>query len=206
MICKAEVPLRTTGKCFVLDTLGNYDFYDTENEQKGLLFGDFTVSRVRNALYRKVINRNADLTSQFNSLTQIGINIGSGGKLSFDQSKFGQALTNDPDAVEALFTFKETETDEDTNEVTITKAGIGVSIDELLADLTESDGTVQNKLDLIADQIEANKTRIEDLDESLARKRANLEAEFAAMEIALAQLQSQSQSILGLQALAAQSG
>jgi len=188
----------------VMETLDTYDNFDSETEQRGLLLGDSTVGIVRNALFRLVTGANSDLTGQFNSLTQVGIHVGAGARLQFNEARFLEALESDRDAVEAVFTFKETGTDETTNMSTITAAGILVRFDELLSTFTdETDGTMQLRLDAMQDQIEINTDRIEQLDRSLEAKRARLKAEFLAMERAIAALQSQSAALASLQALAA---
>ncbi len=187
----------------VASTLDQVDSYNAETEERGLLLGDATVARVRSSLFRIVNNRNTDLTGAFSTLAQIGVTIGSGAQLRFDETKFRNALATDPDAVEQLFTFKQTETDEDTNEITTVAAGIGVRIDELLDRLTDSSsGVLQARLDSIGDQIQLGERRIEQLDALLESKRARLEAQFVAMETALAQLQNQSSALAGIQAIA----
>ncbi|HEX7008820.1 MAG TPA: flagellar filament capping protein FliD, partial [Phycisphaeraceae bacterium] len=181
----------------VVTAMDKYDTYDSEKQERGLLLGDSAVAAVRRALYNLVIKRDTqDLSGQYQSLAQVGITIGSGAKLEFDEGKFLTALDNDPDAVAALFTFKQTEEDEVTGETTITASGIGVEIDELLKRLTDSEiGVIQLRVDAIDDQIELNNKRLASLDQLLAAKRAKLEAEFLAMERALATLQQQSQAL-----------
>jgi len=185
----------------LMDTVEQLDSFDPETEEKGLLLGDGTLSRVRNSLFRVVINRNGDLTSQFNSLSSVGITVGSGATLEFDETKFNQALSTNRGAVESLFTFKETQEDEEGDQVT-TSRGIGVAIQETLDRLTDSsNGALQLKIDSISRQVEFNNDRIEDFDLRLEAKRAQFEAEFAAMERSLALLQDQQSALQSLQQL-----
>ena len=187
----------------VMDTLDNYDTYNAETEERGLLLGDSTISIIRSSLYRLVNATNSDLSGQYDNLTQIGIRVGAGARLVFDSSRFESALANDRDAVQAVFTFEETETDADTNELTTTAAGIGVRFEQLLEDLTDAtSGALQLRVDAIQSQVDLGNTRIEQLDELLDAKRAHLEAQFLAMERVLAQLQSQSSALTSLQSLA----
>jgi len=187
----------------VMAVIAKHDSYNAETEERGLLLGDPTVSRVQSSLYRLVSSRNTDLSGQYTSLTQIGIKVGSGARLEFDQAKFQAAMESDPEAVEALFTFKETETDSETNEITITSAGIGVRINELLATLTES--VIQGRMDSIDSQIEANNKRLGEIDKLIEAKRARLEQQFLSMERALAKIQGQSTALNSLATLASQS-
>jgi len=185
----------------VMTSIKKYDKYDAEKEERGLLLGDPTLSRIQSSLYRIVTNSNRELSGQYNNLTQIGIKVGSGATLQFDEAKFSAAMLADPDAVESLFTFKETETEDGVT--TITAGGIGARIEELLKNLTEN--AIDGKVDQLDSQLELNTKRIEALDILLANKRARLESQFAAMEKALSGLQAQSSSLNSLAALASQS-
>ena len=188
----------------VIETLDRYDAFDAETEQRGLLLGDATVSSIRASMFRLVNSRSSDLSGQFTTLSQVGIRVGSGARLSFDADKFRSALQADSEALEALFTFKESQTDELTGESTITKAGVGVRIDQLLANLTDSvDGSIQSRVDALDSQIQISNRRIDQFDVLLEAKRLRLQTQFDQMERALAQLQQQSSALLGLQNLVA---
>lgn len=181
----------------VFDTLDRYDNYNTDTEERGLLLGDSTVAQVRTAIYNALIAPNRELTGQFNSLSQIGIRVGQGARVEFDQEKFSNALQTDRESVEALLTFEQFELDEDGEATeTIAAQGVGVEISKLLARLTDSiDGVVQTKLNTLDSQVTLNESRIEDLNDRLDAKRQRLLAQFQAMESALAQLQDQSSAL-----------
>lgn len=189
----------------VFDTLDRYDSYNVDTEERGLLLGDSTVQQMRNAIYNAVIQPNNDLTGQFTSLAQIGIRVGQGARIEFDQSKFNEALQTDRDAVQALLTFEQFELDENGDETeTLVAQGVGVEISKLLDRLTDGiDGVVQTKLDTLDAQVRINEDRIEELDIRLEAKRQRLLAEFQAMETALAQLQDQSSALGQIQAISA---
>ncbi|MEM9414462.1 MAG: flagellar filament capping protein FliD [Planctomycetota bacterium] len=193
-----------TGFNALIDTLDKYDSYDAEEEVRGLLLGDSTVGQIRSGIYNAVINPNNALTGQYKMLAQVGIRVGAGAKLEFDEAKFRQALTNDREGVEALFNFEQFEIDPDTGEATETLVaqGIGVEIDKLLERLTDTiDGSVQRQLDVIDQQVQLNENRIEDLTDLLEAKRARLQAQFVAMERALADLQDQSSALSQIAAI-----
>lgn len=179
----------------VIDTLNKYDTYNADTKQKGLLLGDSTVARVRTALFNQIINRNKDLTTQFTSLAQIGVTIGTGAHLSVNETKFNAALAQDRNAVQQLFTYKTTGKDAQGNSIT-TAAGIGVRIDEMLKGLTDSDtGAMAAQLDSVSKIIQLNQDRMDQIDAKLAAKKLVLQNQFNAMEKALAQLQQQSASL-----------
>jgi flagellar hook-associated protein 2 len=190
----------------VFDTLDRYDSYNADTEERGLLLGDSTVQQIRSRLYNALIQPNNELTGQYTSLSQIGIRVGSGARVEFDQDKFTTALQTDRDAVEALLTFEQFEVDPDTGEDTdvVAAQGVGVEISKLLTRLTDNiDGLVQSKLDTLDSQVQLNEDRIEELDIRLEAKRLRLLSQFQAMESALAQLQDQSSSLGQIQQISA---
>ena len=186
----------------VVNTINKYDTFDEETEKRGLLLGDPTLSLISSSLFGIMTRRNTDVSSQFSALAQVGVTIGKGGVAAFNEAKFRTAFESDPDAIEQLFSLKETETDTATGQVKITAGGVGVRIDELLKKLTEV--VLDGRTDQIDSQIKLNSKRIESLDLSLANKRERFEFQFAAMEKALASIQTQSSALNSLAALAAQ--
>lgn len=182
----------------VIAAIDQYDRYDSEKQEKGLLLGDRTTSSLRSALFNIVMTRSTGLSGQYTTLAQIGITVASGGKsLSFDEEKFTQALQNDRQAVEQLFTFKEED-----SEGRIVRAGIGVSIDKLLERLTDIDsGLIQTRMEALDRQISLNQQRIEQLNKALEAKRQRYLAQFIAMESVLAKMQQQSNALANWQPL-----
>ncbi len=190
----------------VIDTIDEHDRYNVETETRGLLLGDTTVGTVRSRLFRLATGRHPDLTGQFTALSQVGIRVSGGGKLSFDQTKLTAALASDRDAVEQLFTLKDTTTDPTTGETTVTAAGAMARLEEALERFTDAvDGSIQSRVDAIDDQIELGNNRIAALDDRLDAKRLVLETQFRTLEQTLATLQSQSSSLGNLQPILLQS-
>ena len=184
----------------VVSTINGFDSFNADTQEAGLLLSDSTVAQVRTAIFNAVIGANTALTGQFNSLAQVGIQVGSGAVLQFDQNEFQAAILSDPDALRDLFAFQQFEVDPETGEETqeLVAQGVGVEIRDLLASLTDpADGIVQNQVDLLGEQIQANNDSIDDINESIEVERDRLEAEFNALEFALADLQDQ-QSALNL--------
>lgn len=180
----------------VFETLDKYDKYDKENEERGLLMGDSAVLRTRATLNRMINGVNRDVDSQYTMLAQVGMRIGSDGKVAFDSERFSAALANDFDAVARLFTLRRTEPGENPGEVKLVGKGVAVALDELLGQMTGVDGVVQRRSDTLAEQIRQNDLRIKAIDQRLAARRLRLEAQFNQMEATLARLQEQ-QSALG---------
>ncbi len=181
----------------VIDSLNKYDTYDSETQVRGLLLGDSTVARVRSSLFGMVNRRSSEVSGQFTALTQIGIRVGSGTKLQFNESTFTQALQTDREAVLQLLTFRQTSTVDGTT--TTTAAGLGVRFKELVDGITDAtNGTVQSRTDSINREIKLNNDRIKAMDTLLAAKKSRYQQQFNAMELTLSRLQAQSSALAGL--------
>ncbi len=189
--------------------IGQYDFYNADTETRGPLLGDSTTARIRDALYRVVQGQATGLGTKFKRLSEVGITVGAGGQLVFDRAKFEAAFEDDAEAVENLFAaFKQTTvTTEEvapgvtvtTNDQTFSQLGFGDLFNNLLEGLTDSlDGAVSIATDGLNGRIEQTRKRIEDFDVRLEAKRLRLERQFAAMEAALAQIQSQNNALVSL--------
>ncbi|MEM7683086.1 MAG: flagellar filament capping protein FliD [Planctomycetota bacterium] len=182
-----------------VDTINQYDSFDSETETRGLLLGESAVLRARQSIYNAVINPRSELTGAFNSLASVGVRVGTGARLQFDEERFRNALQTDPDAVRDLFALETFETDPVTGEEdrdSVVARGAAVFLGDVLEGLTEGDtSAVGGAINNIQQQIDANNDRIETLNERLGDRRARLEAEFVAMERALAELQDQSASL-----------
>ncbi|MCA9290433.1 MAG: flagellar filament capping protein FliD, partial [Phycisphaerales bacterium] len=189
--------------------IDDYDKYDVDTEERGILLGNPLTARARNALFRLVFTRAEGISSSYQTLREVGISVGSGGSINFDEDKFLEAYEADPDAVENLFTAL-AEAPVTSEEIapgitvinggtTTTQRGIGEIIDDLLNAFTDSiDGSFKRAGDGIQSQIDGMNERIGLIDEKLAAKRARLQAQFLAMETAIAQLQSQNSALSSL--------
>ncbi|QQE11375.1 flagellar filament capping protein FliD [Planctomycetota bacterium] len=200
----------------LIDTINTYDTYNADNNEKGLLFNDSAINDVTSSLYNSIIHGNPEIPGRYHTLSQVGVTVGSGGKLRFDQDKFNEALETDRDAVVDLFTWRETEEvetgekDEDGKPITeevLVASGIGVELDELMKRLTDEETSpIDNAIKSLEAQIEMNEAKIEEWDEKLARKRDQYVREFTAMEKALAEMQTMTNSISQIQPISYDSG
>lgn len=189
----------------VIEKLDEHDFYDAETNERGVLLGEAAVSNVRRTLFTQINRRSDEVDGQFRSLTEVGVTVGEGGTLELDESTLRSALGNDLSAVRQLFTLRRSETDEDTGEREMVRAGLGVRIEEVLFRLTDREfGSVNRQIETIDRQIELNDRRIESLDDRLESRRNRLLAEFFAMEQAIASMQQQNDALAGLRMLAQQ--
>ncbi|MFG0292443.1 MAG: flagellar filament capping protein FliD [Phycisphaerales bacterium JB050] len=193
----------------IIDTIARYDKYDEETETRGTLLGDNTVAQVRQGLYRAIQGRPQDVDGQFQYLFQVGVKIGDGAKLEFDRDQFREALETDYDNVAELFAAFEQAPREPVeiapgafytpDEDSYNRLGVAEQIKLLMNNFTNSiDGTLTRKDESLNNLIDLQEKRVERFDIQLDNRRAQLEAQFAAMEQALAQLQNQQSALSSL--------
>ena len=181
--------------------------YDEETETKGVLLGDGTVLNLRNSLYSTLNRKNDGFTSDFDSLTQAGIRVGSGGKLEFNATTFREAYAENPQAVEDLFTRQTIESNDDDDPNTIDEQSFSeLSVIGQLEEFADSyvsslGGVLQLRSDALDSQIKLQEERIESIQASLDNKRVILGRQFLAMEQAIGSFQTQGASLSQLAAL-----
>lgn len=184
----------------------NIDFrtrYNSETEEKGALLGDGTMLNLRNSMYSVLRRPNMGFTDSYNTLSEVGIRVGTGGKLEFDSEKFRDAYAQDPGAVEALFTQRElAPKDDDPNSIEdpgFAQLSVLGQLEEFADSyVTKIGGVLQSRTDSLASQIKLQEGRIASIQQSLNSKREILQRQFLAMEQAIGQFQSQGSSLAQL--------
>jgi flagellar hook-associated protein 2 len=181
-----------------IDKIDDQTSYNAESEEKGVLLGDSAVERVRSRLYSVVTASVNEPGMTYNSLSQLGIAVGSGGHLSLKYpDRLDKALAKDPQAVEKLFTL----TTKDAAGKVVNK-GIGVKLNAELDLLASSTGSViSQQQDSLQSKIDLFTKRSTDMQDILDAKEKRLYAQFQAMESALASLQSQQSALSSLSSL-----
>ncbi len=198
-------------------TIDEFDNYDIDTEERGLLLGDGTTSRVRSALFNLLFRDAENLSTQYDSLRDVGLTVAAEGTIAFDEDKFRDALDSDRQAVINLFTAE----DEDlsfseeiapgvtvlSSSTTSTVRGFGKIIEDLLDGFTNSiNGTFKTIDESIQTRIDVANQRIEDFNERMENRRQQLQRQFLAMETAIAQLQTQSSALASLSSATALAG
>lgn len=194
-----------------LARIAQYDSYDADTEKKGALLGNSTVARLRQQIVQTAQAAAQGVDGRYRYLSQVGIRFGKDGQLTFDEEKFRDAYDTDAAAVEELFTAFEIKATSSTTQVegvtiaesstrtTYTRLGFGDMFDQLMKKLTNSvDGVTTIADRSFQDQIDGLQDRLDRFDARLASKRTRFEAQFAAMETALAKLQSQQSSLYSI--------
>lgn len=171
-------------------SIGNATKFNSETLARGVLFGDSTVSTVRARLTNVFFRRFEDGGDLYRTLSAIGLSIGTNHTLEFDADKFREAYAASPQQIEALFTNDRT--------------GLGDVLEETFDGLTDEEGVIPARTELLDNQKELFSDRIDALTLTLDGKRARLERQFLALETSLAQLQRSQNALIQLQALAQQ--
>lgn len=87
----------------VVDKIAELTKFDTDTKKAGLLLGESTIQQVQQSIYVSIqgVVKGA---GQYNILADIGLTLGDGAKLAFDEDKFRTKVAADPEAVKNLFT------------------------------------------------------------------------------------------------------
>lgn len=199
----------------LVDRIGYVTRYDPETQAKGPLLGESTVSTLRATLASTALAKPIGVDDEFDRLTEVGITVGDGGKLSLDHDKLRAAMEEDFQAVADLFAARdlipqdgETELDgldgvyvrNTGGKDQFSRLGVIFQFEEMAKNYLDSvDGILTEKDKTYTDKIDLQKKRIDHFNELLDAKRQRLEAQFLAMEKALGSLQSQQSSLASLQ-------
>ena len=172
----------------VLERIDSVSGYDPDTNERGVLHGDPTVSRIRRMLMSSLQQRFESDSVSLEGLWSVGITVGSGGRIEFDEAAFSEAWSTRREEVESLFT-----AELDAGE------GLGLRLNNLLESFTGSDsGTLSRADDSWQSRIDLAMDRLDMLDARMEARRVRLIAEFAAMEEALALMQTQSFALLSM--------
>lgn len=193
----------------VIERISFHERYNSETQEKGALLGDVTVGNVRTSLIRTVNARPIGTDPTFDFLVQVGVRVGEGGKLEFDEERFRSAYEQDPEGVEELLTAFELD-DQTEEEIQpgvfvnrtgdkFSRLGVMAQIANLADSLTSSiDGFLTRRKETLDTQIRLQEGRITQFDAQLANRRTRLERQFLAMEEVIANLQTQQQALASL--------
>jgi len=162
------------------------------NTTKGaILQGDTTLNSLYSRLY-SLFNDAVAGAGEFRFLFEIGLEIDKGvtsgsnmtGTISFDRNKFKEAFAANPEAVTRLFTYDDPDSS--------SQDGVAVRFyNEILNWTRTGTGYLTSKIAGYDATIKEITEQMERLDLRLQNRQKQLEAQFAAMETALAQLRSQ---------------
>ncbi|WP_183094868.1 flagellar filament capping protein FliD [Nocardioides stalactiti] len=156
----------------ILTTVASTTAHSADTKQQGVLSGNSLLRRVSSELTGTIYPADGS------SLADYGIEVDRTGKLVFDEAAFAAAYQADPDAVTEAFTGTD---------------GFAERIHEV-ADLVSNKytGTLTSVIKSGTDGIARLNASIASWDDRLELRRSTLERQYAALEVSLSQLNSQS--------------
>jgi len=192
-----------------VDRINSNTRYDPATERGGPLLGDSTALELKQAIYAMLQSTPTGVSGRYQRLSEVGVRVGQGGRVEFNQDQFRQALAQDPAAVEALFTTRVLTDDtfielEPGVRVRNPRSGSAFSSLGMMGRFEQlatryidtTDGVLTRRGKGLDDQIRLQTNRVTSINERLDRRRAQLERQFTSMELAIQKLQTQ-QSALG---------
>ncbi len=183
--------------------------YNADTQAKGPLLGDGTTSALRVSLFNTIEAPTRNVTGIYRRLADVGVEVGSGGTLTLNSERFRQALAKDPKSVEALFTARVQDNTSGQVDLgngitaidpnagnTFSSLGVVGQVEELAKRYIDSTGGVWTSKKKATDTlIDAQNQRISTMNDRLSARQTILQAQFARMEQAIAQLQQQQSAL-----------
>jgi len=160
-----------------VDTVSKVAGFKGVGAEQPALFGDAAARGIANRLRNELGQDLGGPEGEISALFEIGVRIGSDGKLTMDDEALAVSLAQDRDGVAALFGSED---------------GLAKRIDGLIDSYMENGGIIDTR----SKGLEGRLDRIEDSRESLERRLSALEArylqQFTAMDVLVGQLQTTS--------------
>ncbi|MDH3511597.1 MAG: flagellar filament capping protein FliD [Gammaproteobacteria bacterium] len=158
----------------LVGTIAELTAFDAENNIAGPLLGDATTRGVKSALRRELSESVSNTGAVFSTLAEIGITTQTDGTLELDDDKLTAAISSDFDAVGQLFA----QTDN----------GIAVRMDAILGIVLDGDGQIESREGTLQERLERIADQREVLDRRMEAVRERLQRQFNAMDQLVAQL------------------
>lgn len=157
------------------DTLNFLTDYDADTQEAGLLTGDSSVRSIENLLRRTITNAVSELGGSFNSLASIGITTQRDGSLALDSTKLDKALNSNFDEVAELLGGEN---------------GIAKKLDGTLNNILKSGGIISSRNNTFLEQLKDIDAQREKLEMRMTSLEERLRAQYAAMDLIVANLNS----------------
>ena len=164
------------------DALVSSTKYDAESKVAGTLQGDSTAVSMANSLRSAIAGTVSDIGG-VNRLSELGIQIAKGGKLSFgtsttDKAKLEKALSN-PESLSAVFASAGTEGQGDTQ-------GLAVRMKALTKSMLDFEGTFDTKTASLTAQKKSNTKAQDRVNDQVTAFEARMRAQYTALDTKMA--------------------
>ena len=172
---KAKVASFVSAYNSLADTMSSLSSFNSETGVAGILLGDSVLRSVQSQIRQTMTNSISGL--EFSTLAEIGVTTDDDGHLSIDSDALDKVITTDFTAVSQLFSSED---------------GLASSLNTLLDRYVSSDGLLSSRTDGLKTRIESISDDRERLGQRLVALESRYRAQFTAMDIIVAQLQSTS--------------
>ena len=163
------------------ELMAEYISYDADTGTAGTLQGDSTARSIDSQIRDRVAQQLTGTGQPYRSLSDLGISIDRFGNLSFLSSKLETALTNDPEAVEAVFA--------DTSYQGAPIEGIAANLDSMLDTFLGSAGLLSSRTTSINGVLASIESERSELDRRMQSVEARYYKQFNAMDSMLAEIE-----------------
>jgi flagellar hook-associated protein 2 len=178
----------------MIDKIGEYTKWDTTTNTGGVLLGDETAQTIETRVYNMLQTVNTG-AGRYRILADVGITLGDGAKVVFDEDKFRQAYATDPTSVKKLFTEVDNVTGA-SGASTVATPGLGYALENQISNLIDPvSGVITRENNTLDERTQGFQDRITQLNALIDQKRTRLQEQFANLESVLAGLQSQQQAL-----------
>ncbi len=188
----------------IIDRIRELTRYVPATQTSGVLLGENAVLQLYNQLYGEVNREVGDTSLRYRRLSDVGISVTTGSRLTVNEERLRRAFEEDPESVRKLFSYVRVDRAADGTEKPV-PVGVAARLKKYLDAVTSTvGGLLPGQSRRLQDRIDGFKERIGELEELLKRKEQRLYNQFYAMEQALAQMQDQQSSLQTLAGLASQ--
>lgn len=160
------------------DLLTQSTKYTEETKQAGVLQGDSSTVSLQNALRMLTQNVVGNASGALNRLSDAGIQMLQGGKLSVNSTKLATAL-GDVDALKSMFAAKAEG---------LEQGGIAVRFKSFTDQLLAYEGTLNSKTDSLEDQLKRNSSEIDKVEKRAETVEERLRKQYTALDVKMASL------------------
>ncbi|WP_303229616.1 flagellar filament capping protein FliD [Comamonas kerstersii] len=160
------------------DLLGSSTKYDQDSKVAGVLQGDSSTVSLQNALRMLTQNVVGNASGALNRLSDAGIQMLQGGKLSVNSTKLATAL-GDVDALKSMFAAKAEG---------LEQGGIAVRFKSFTDQLLAYEGTLNSKTDSLEDQLKRNSSEIDKVEKRAETVEERLRKQYTALDVKMASL------------------
>lgn len=167
----------------IADTLVTYQDAGDE-ESYGILFGDSTTRQLKSKLQSLLFSTVDTGNSNLSYLSNLGVEMGDDGRLTFSESTFEDALEEDSEAVLNFFTAEDT--------------GFSALINSTLEAYLDYDGILDSKIDGLGETVSRIEDKVDTLEDKLDVMEERLRTRYAALETLLSELTGTQSSLTSL--------